>query len=71
MKMRISLGPIAGLFAVLLLILDYIMLFIWSFLDPEDTIDRAIDFDYKAYVKNKDVFGDHTFIVDSEKNRKI
>ena len=69
--MRISLGPIAGLFAVLMLILDYIMLFIWSWLDPEDTIDKAIDFDYKAYIKNKDAFGDHTFIVDSEKHRRI
>lgn len=39
MKMRISLGPVAGLFAVLLMILDYLVLLFWRWMDPDETID--------------------------------
>lgn len=64
MKLRISLGPIAGLFAVLIMILDYLVLLLWSWLDPDETIDEALDFDYRAYTKNREAFGNHTFVAD-------
>lgn len=70
MKLRISLGPIAGLFSVLMMIFDFIMLLFWQWMDPDDTIELAKDFDYKAYSKNKEAFGDHTFGVDCGKNNK-
>jgi hypothetical protein len=71
MKMRISLGPIAGLFAVLILILDYLVLLFWQWMDPDESIDQARGFDYKAYSKNREAFGDHTFRVDNTKARVI
>ena len=69
-KNRISLGPIAGLFSCLLLMLDHILLLFWSFLYPDETIEIAVDFDYKAYSKNKEAFGDHTFKVDLNQKTK-
>ena len=65
MKLRISLGPIAGLFSVLLMILDYVVLLFWQWQDPDETIEETTNFDYKSYIKNKEAFGDHTFRVDS------
>ena len=35
----------------------------WDFLDPEETIEKAIDFDYARYMADKETFGDHTFKV--------
>lgn len=71
MKMRISLGPVAGLFAVLLMILDYLVLLFWRWMDPDETIDQAKGFDYRAYSKNREAFGDHTFKVDNNNARII
>ena len=62
-KNSLSLGLVAGLLSAMWLILELLMLLFWEFLSPDDTIEKAVDFDYARYMQDKDSFGDHTFRV--------
>jgi len=62
-KNSLSLGLIAGLASALWVILELMMLLFWEWLSPDETIEKAVDFDYAKYMKDKETFGDHTFKV--------
>ena len=69
-KNSLSLGWIAGIASALWLILELLFLFFWEWLAPEDSIERAVDFDYARYMSNKESFGDHTFKVSQTKSEE-
>lgn len=64
-----SLGLVAGLLSSMWLILELLMLLFWEWQSPEDTIEKAVDFDYARYKLDKEGFGDHTFKVNASNNR--
>ncbi len=37
------------------------MLVFWEWMTPEDQIEKAIDFDFTRYMRDKESYGDHTF----------
>ncbi len=67
-KNSLSLGLVAGLLSALFLILETLMLLFWEWLSPEDSIEKAVDFDYQRYMTDKESFGDHTFKVSTSKS---
>jgi hypothetical protein len=58
-----SLGIVAGLLSTMWLILELLMLLFWEWQTPENSIEKAVDFDYARYMQDKESFGDHTFKV--------
>lgn len=72
-KNSLSLGLIAGVASALWLILELMILLFWEWLTPEDTIEKAVDFDFTRYMIDKESYGDHTFRVskaDSTPNKE-
>jgi hypothetical protein len=43
--------------------MELLFLFFWEWMAPDATIERAADFDYAKYMRDKESFGDHTFRV--------
>ena len=62
-KNSLSLGWIAGIASALWLIMELLFLFFWEWMAPDETIERATEFDYAKYMRDKESFGDHTFKV--------
>lgn len=54
---------VAGLGSALWLILELMILLFWEWISPEDTIEKAVDFDFTRYMKDKESYGDHTLKV--------
>ena len=53
LKSSLSLGPIAGLAHLFLLIIDILFLCLWEFLLPTNEIEIARDFNYVEYSRNR------------------
>ena len=70
-KNALSLGLYAGINSALFMILEFIMLIFWSFIDPEETIEKSIHFDHGKYMSAKETYGDHTFKVSQSKASDI
>ena len=64
-------GLFAGVMSALWMILEIIMLVFWDWLDPEETIEKAINFDHARYMADKESFGDHTFKVSQAKTEPV
>jgi beta-glucanase (GH16 family) len=62
-KASLSLGLFAGVMSALWMILELFMLMFWDWIDPEESIEKAVNFDYARYMNEKESFGDHTFKV--------
>ena len=69
--MSLSLGPIAGLGNLLIMLIDMMLLVVWEWLCPEDSIDIAPDFDSSQYRKQKLNLGDHSFNVAAAKKQEV
>ncbi len=62
-KNSLSLGWIAGIASAMWMIMELLVLVFCEWLAPDDTIEKAVDFDYAKYMSDKESFGDHTFKV--------
>lgn len=70
-KNSLSLGLFAGIGSALFLILELIILIFWSWIDPEDSIEKSVHFDHGKYMSAKETFGDHTFKVSQSKGCEV
>jgi hypothetical protein len=66
-KNSLSLGLFAGVGSAFMMILELFMMIFWIWIDPEDTIEKSVDFNYAKYMKDKEIYGDHTFKVNETK----
>ncbi len=71
LKRYYSVGPIAGLLFLVIIIFDLIFYVILRFLEPDNSIDIAVDVPYKKYFENKDKFGNHKFTLFKEKEKEF
>ena len=68
-KNSLSLGLFAGVGSAFMMILELLMMVFWIWIDPEETIEKSVDFNYGKYMNNKEIYGDHTFKVNEYKNQ--
>ncbi len=53
-----------------MMILELFMMIFWIWIDPEETIEKSVDFNYAKYMKDKEIYGDHTFKVNETKTHQ-
>jgi hypothetical protein len=70
-KNSLSLGLISGIISAIFMILELIMLIFWSWVDPQETIEKSVQFDHAKYMNAKETFGDHTFKVAQSKGAEV
>ena len=58
-KILLSLGPIAGVGAVLIAVVNMIVICICELLWPREKIDLAEEWPYQKYFSEPGTFGDH------------
>lgn len=63
-KLSLTLGSVAGIGNLCLMVLDMIILCFWEWLFPKSSIDIAEDFTFEPYYRSKKSFGNHNFKVD-------
>lgn len=56
-------GPFAGIFMLVIIMVDIFVLKVLELLAPRGGIEAAVDVDCKAYRENKEKYGDHQFTV--------
>ena len=64
-KSNFSWGPIVGFYAVLYQIVEFLLIFLLEFFQPENDIDVARNFNTTHYLTNPHKFGDHEFKISS------
>lgn len=58
-KKYYSVGPLAGLFLLILVVFDIFLYIFLCWHTPENKIDKAISFPCKKYNENKEKYGNH------------
>jgi len=67
-KQCFSGGPLAGIFNIMITWILIIYSWVMNYIQPEEDIDRAMNFPVKKYTNNPQEFGDHEFIVDNRED---
>ena len=67
-KSAVSWGQLAGLYAVLYQVIEFLVLWFIEWFYPEGEIDIVRNFNTEMYAVNPHKFGDHELRVDSSQN---
>ena len=58
MKRYYSAGPIAGIFLMILIVIDILFYAVLCIVSPSKSIEPAVNFPYNEYAENKEKYGD-------------